>query len=454
MFMKLGEQNIYDDIFFLLDKCESGSWCLNGCDDPECCTDGCKSNFEKLPAKDAYTWNDYSCDAAPSMLTVPQYDGVWPIVAASSGVFAPPQTPDSSDRGSTCNSCGSDRRSGTGQECCSKQHACYGQDGARISYEWKEAPGSGNCRCRSAGWQCWCDGEIKKAYKCDTSSVDAKCTEAYDGEYPNIEACQAAIASGECGIKYSCKLETWDNVVCYEDPEGNYNGKTACEESIFCKIKYKCSMEVGSGTNESSCNQTLNSGYATEAECCDNCCGACADSIGRCEWYGSADGAYGAFSTPTKFCAMMTRDQCVSQYSSQNSTFFYGESATFQCCTGSSDCNCDGYEKCPSCPEGKRQVVPRGDSWMGGAGDCSCVDDCPACPFGQQRGTRDDTPCAPCVPCGCAAGEYLANTSGPLARGCDCTPCDAKHGGCTRGDFVVNSDNQCQCVEDGKVVWP
>ena len=277
-------------------------------------------------------------------------------------------------------------------------------------------------------------GEIRKRYTCDTSSGEAKCTEDTNGEYSDITACDAAIASGACGVKYACGLNSSEEAECYPNPLGQFSGKKACED-YGCTTKWECN------SNGWSCEKSVSGQYDTEAECCEDCCGACPNSPGRCYWY-EAPGDFFGLGFNYYNCAFMTRDACLSHYS-----LVSAGPASFSCCT-TGDCSCDGSNDCPPCPDGQRQVVKTG-TWSGNK-ECACEPMCDPCPFGQWQPFVGDCKCVDCSPC--PTGSYLEGPGGS-PKSCNCLACEDRFGQCDVGDYVV-SNNQCQCVQNGKVVWP
>lgn len=420
--MKLGVATVFDfendDIIFLIEEkpCVQGSWCLliNGVACNECCVTGCKEDYDAGGSSVGNWVEGGSCDGSPggtSMLN---------------DIFAMTWSYPTG-KGSTCSACGSSRAQGSAS-CCVNEFPCVDAQGNPREYQWKESTAS--CSCGKA-YGCYCDGTVRKTYACDTSGDQPTCVEQIGGSYSDLPSCEAAIAAGDCSVMYSCGISNLGNAICYKDPQGQFKSKKECED-YPCATRYKC----GDG-----CEPDVGGMYATKSDCCAGCCGGCSDSPGRCTWF-EASGDFFGIGFNYMNCAFMTRDQCLSHYS------LSGTTAQFTCCT-SGDCSCDGSQDCPPCPPGKRVVVKTGT--FSGNKTCDCETECPACPFGQWQPFVGDCKCVDCSPC--PAGSYRVGPGGS-GKSCDCEACEAKYGQCDVGDYVVNSNNQCQCVQNGKVVWP
>ena len=402
------------DLRLSIDKpCVQGSWCLliNGEPCDECCEEGCKEDYDAAAAGGGVgNWNEGgSCYSGGTSMLGEIFAMEWSYPTG---------------QGSKCSSCGKDRAQGDAS-CCGSQFPCVDAQGNPKSWEWKQNPNA-SCPCGKA-YGCYCDGTVQKKYKCDTSGDAPTCVEDLNGTYSDLPACEAAIQSGDCGVKYACGIGSLGNAMCYKDPQGQFNSKKECED-YPCETRYKCVGSTSGSTSPFQCEPAVDGMYESKEECCQGCCGACDDSPGKCHWF---EASFGGFGFNYYNCAYMTRNQCLSHYSLSGST-----PAQFTCCT-SGDCSCDGSGDCPPCPDGQRQVVKTGT--FSGEKECDCEQECPACPFGQWQPFVEDCKCVPCSPC--PAGSYLDRFNS-----CQCKACEDKYGPCNKaGGWTVDSSNECNC---------
>lgn len=228
-------------------------------------------------------------------------------------------------------------------------------------------------------------------------------TEPFNSEhFATMEACQSAVSAGTCAnITFFCRLGSDGGSECV--PTDFYAGvrKTYGECMNDCSVRYRCKKFSPLPTScepfvaDTEAEKNAPGVYATEQECCDNCCG-CLESHGKCEY----SKTYSGFANDWDICSFGVTKQ-----------FCNSVNGNFTCCKSETEAGC----ACPGCPSGQPAAECTSSEFKEhkqgstfGFGDecfCECMD--------QYQGNFNGE--SVCIVCG-ENSEALTGS----ARGCRC----------------------------------